>query len=104
MNKNKKWCLLFMGETLFFLTVIILLTVIVDPFFHYHKPLASIQYQITNERYQNDGIIKHFDYDAIITGTSMTENFKTSEFTLNNSSNSEVLKFSVCDVPVIIAS
>ena len=34
---------------------------------------------LDNERYQNDGIIRHFEYDAIITGTSMTENFKTSE-------------------------
>lgn len=34
---------------------------------------------LNNQRYQNDGIIKHFDYDAVITGTSMTENFKSSE-------------------------
>lgn len=31
------------------------------------------------ERYFNDGIVKHFDYDALITGTSMTENFRASE-------------------------
>ena len=28
----------------------------------------------------NDGIARHFEYDAIITGNSLTENFKTSEF------------------------
>ena len=55
------------------------LTAVVDPYFHYHKPLKALQYRIYNERYQNDGIGKHFDYDAIITGTSMTQNFKTSE-------------------------
>lgn len=28
----------------------------------------------------NDGITRNFDYDAVITGTSMAENFKASEF------------------------
>ena len=56
------------------------MTIVIDPYFHYHKPLSGLQYPINNQRYQNDGIIKHFDYDAIITGSSMTENFKTSEF------------------------
>ena len=52
----------------------------VDPFFHYHKPLTEgYYYNLNNERSQNDGISKHFDYDALITGTSMTECFKTSE-------------------------
>ncbi len=52
----------------------------VDPFFHYHQPnTESYYYMLNNERSQNDGISKHFDYDALITGTSMTENFKTSE-------------------------
>ncbi len=53
---------------------------IIDPYFHYHAPLPFLQYPIDNQRYQNDGISKHFDYNAIITGTSMTENFKASEF------------------------
>ncbi len=52
----------------------------IDPFFHYHKPnLDSYFYELNNERSQNDGIIKHFDYDAMITGTSMTENFRKTE-------------------------
>lgn len=29
-----------------------------------------------NERYQNPGLIRHYPYDAIILGTSMTENFR----------------------------
>ena len=52
----------------------------IDPYFHFHKPKTDkYYYQIDNQRYQNDGISRNFDYDAIITGTSMTENFKTSE-------------------------
>ncbi|MCQ2381171.1 MAG: hypothetical protein MJ032_02360 [Acidaminococcaceae bacterium] len=53
--------------------------VIVDPYFHYHKPIPFLYYELGNQRYVNDGIIKNFDYDALITGTSMTENFKATE-------------------------
>ncbi len=53
----------------------------IDPYFHYHQPDTDAYfYTLNNARSQNDGICKHFDYDALITGTSMTENFKTSEF------------------------
>lgn len=52
----------------------------IDPFMHYRKPdLDRYFYRLDNQRSQNDGIIKHFDYDAMITGTSMTENFRTTE-------------------------
>lgn len=54
-------------------------TIYIDPFFHYHKPLREYQYPINNERYQNDGITRNFEYESIITGTSMTQNFKKSE-------------------------
>lgn len=52
----------------------------IDPFFHYHKPdLEGYFYPLNNQRSQNDGISKYFDYDALISGTSMTENFRTTE-------------------------
>lgn len=80
MNKYKIYSLSTIVLTLVFLFGIASVIYIVDPFFHYHKPNSSFSYTIDNERYQNDGILRNFDYDAIITGTSMTENFKTSEF------------------------
>lgn len=52
----------------------------VDPFFHYHKPnVEKYYYTIDNQRSQNDGISKTFDYNMLITGTSMIENFRTTE-------------------------
>lgn len=52
----------------------------IDPFFHYHKPYTNRYfYTLDNNRSMNDGIIKHFEYDALIIGTSMTDQFKTSE-------------------------
>ena len=75
----KKWII----TTLFLIIVVLVIfasiTIYIDPFFHYHKPLKKYDYLLNNERYQNDGIIKNFKYESIITGTSMTENFKKSE-------------------------
>lgn len=82
------------------LSVIILLffaslIIYVDPYFHYHKPFDNIRYILDSERYQNDGIVKNFNYDALITGTSMTENFKPSEFNdLFNTNNCIKVPFS----------
>ncbi len=76
----KKWFRLFLTVQLGVLFLIVLLVVVIDPYFHYHKPLQGISYRLYEERYVNDGISRNFDYNAIITGTSMTQNFKTSEF------------------------
>lgn len=80
MKNSKRWCILTLGLTFTILLVCGAITAVIDPFFHYHGPLDGLQYPINNQRYQNDGIARHFSYDALITGTSMTENFKTSEF------------------------
>ena len=52
----------------------------IDPAMHYHYPyIERYHYELSDQRWQNNGITKHFDYDAVITGSSMTEQFKTSE-------------------------
>ena len=52
----------------------------IDPFFHYHKPdTEKYFYELNNQRSQNDGVMKRFDYDALITGSSMSAYFRTSE-------------------------
>lgn len=69
----------------------------VDPFFHYHKPDTDTYFyplEGESERNLNDGILKHFDYDAVITGTSMVENFKTSEMDSLFGTNSVKVPFS----------
>ncbi len=90
----KKWISIFIIELLGIVILSISFCIIVDPFFHYHKPLPQLFYVLNNERYQNDGILKHFSYDAIITGTSMAENFKTSEFNKLFNANSIKVPFS----------
>ncbi len=78
-QEAKKWVRKCIGGLLAVMGGILLAVVIADPFFHYHKPLPFMSYRLYEERYMNDGIARHFDYDAIITGTSMAQNFKTSE-------------------------
>lgn len=77
---------------LVFILMIMVTVIIIDPFFHYRKPLKKINYFITGnqQRYINDGIVKNFEYDSIITGTSMTENFRSSQF--DNLFNSKSIK------------
>lgn len=77
---SKKWCVCALSLWLVLLLCSASITGIIDPFFHYHAPLAELEYPLNNQRYQNDGITRNFSYDALITGTSMAENFKTSEF------------------------
>ncbi len=77
---GKKWVKTFLILSL--ITVVLVGTAVfaVDPFFHYRKPNDKLYYWLNDQRCQNDGITRHFEYDSIITGTSMAENFKSSEF------------------------
>lgn len=80
-NRSTMYIIEFFVFVLCVLGVIGACVIRVDPFLHYHKPLTDAYfYSLDNQRSQNNGILKQFEYNALITGTSMTENFKTSEF------------------------
>lgn len=57
-----------------------LLVYLIDPFFHYHMPWFGMEPVVDNEIYQNAGLADHADYDAIIVGSSMSENFDAAWF------------------------
>lgn len=78
--KEKQWFFKTIAYLAICLAAFALVTIVVDPYFHFHAPIKGIPYRLYEERYINDGIARHFEYNAIITGTSMTQNFKTSEF------------------------
>lgn len=78
-KSTKKWFFIWLVLQVAFILLIVGINVVVDPYFHYHKPLNGISYRLYDERYINNGIAKHFDYNAFVTGTSMNQNFKTSE-------------------------
>ena len=77
--KAKVWFGSALGGTLLILAVFAGYIITIDPFFHYHEPVEGLAYTLDNSRYQNDGIVKNFGYDTLITGTSMISNFKTTE-------------------------
>lgn len=76
----KKHILIFLFLPAALLFGCILLVILIDPFFQYHKPLEGIRYTIDNQLSQNPGIAKNFDYDSVILGSSMTVNFNTDLF------------------------
>lgn len=82
---SKKWFLIVLFNVLTVFLICGACIYILDPYFHYRKPNNGlVYYKVPNdpdaERYMNSGIIRNYEYDAVIVGTSMTENFKTSEF------------------------
>lgn len=62
------------------LFIVILLVIIMDPLFHYHKPLNDKGIYLYNEMYQAPGMARNFSFDTAMLGSSMTENFMVSWF------------------------
>ena len=52
----------------------------VDPYQYYRKWTGPTPIFSTKGRYQNPGLIKHYDYDTIIVGTSRSQNFTPDMF------------------------
>ena len=78
--RSDKWLTGWVSTVFVLMVFIIGFVYYVDPLFHYHAPHTDrYHYELDNQRYVNDGITRNFKYNALITGTSMTENFKTSE-------------------------
>lgn len=76
---GKKWCISFLLTYGIVIFAIAAFVAIVDPYFHYHKPIEGFSYLEDKGDYINDGISKNFTYNAMITGTSMTMGFDVKE-------------------------
>lgn len=76
----KKYFAVFIGSFILIMLILISWVIYCDPFFVYHAPKSDLCYTLDSERIQNQGIAEFFEYDSIITGTSLTENFRTSQF------------------------
>ncbi len=76
---GKKFVRISLILTTFILILVAAVNIAVDPLFQYHKPWFGLEPVITNERYQNAGVIKHFDFDNAVLGTSLSENYIISE-------------------------
>lgn len=75
--KSRRWVIGVIGAYVGILFFIAAIIAAVDPYFHFHAPAEGISYVIEEGQYVNDGITRHFDYDALITGDSATLYFST---------------------------
>lgn len=77
---RKQWACLSLAMILGALSLIVGAVVFIDPFEVYHKATRFIPPIISGtQSYSNAGIAKSYDYDSIIIGSSMTENFTPSQ-------------------------
>ena len=76
----KKFCISFLCVSLSLLLICAGTVYIIDPFNHYRasRDMTEIIYQ--HPVYQNIGIAKYTEFDTLITGSSMTENFRANWF------------------------
>lgn len=67
-----------------------LVTYLFDPFYQYHQPFFNLKAVLNDKENQVVGTIRSFDYDSVLLGSSVAENFD-SKF-LDNQLNCETLK------------
>ncbi len=74
----KRWTIAVILAFYMALLMVGLFNYAVDPFIHYGNGIGKYEYPLKDERYINDGIQRNFDYELMITGTSMSWNFAPS--------------------------
>lgn len=67
-----------------------LITYLFDPFYQYHQPFFNLEATLHDRDNQVVGTIRTFDYDSVLLGSSVAENFDSSF--LNEQYNCQTLK------------
>lgn len=73
--QNKKFLKKLIISIILFLSLPAIIVLVFDPFFHYHKPIRPLKEVLTQAEYQVIGTLKNFEYDSLIAGSSMAENY-----------------------------
>ncbi len=76
MNSQKRMLYLLLGVVLF-LGGVALIVYLVDPFFHYHAPWFGLKAVEDEKEYQVPGILKNFEYDSVLAGSSVVMSINT---------------------------
>lgn len=77
---KNKFILSFIIALLSALLLVVLTVVIFDPFYVYHKPLPGLKAVLSDKEYQCIGTLRNFDYNAVIAGSSVCENYNNGWF------------------------
>lgn len=80
MDKDMTFIKLFFIRTVILLGAVIAVVVVLDPFYQYHRPLPGLKAVLTDKEYQCIGTLRTFDYDALIVGSSVCENYNNHWF------------------------
>ena len=91
MNNYRRWTIRTLLLSAILIGSILLTNYIVDPLQFFRKAQYSPVLS-SKERLQNPGLARNYDYDTIVLGTSVTENFSTPE--INKKLNCNTLKLS----------
>ena len=90
MHKNKKETITqdqnisflrrFAVRSVALLAAVIGVVILFDPFYRYHAPLPGLKAVLSDKEYQCVGTLRNFDYDALIVGSSVCENYNNHWF------------------------
>ena len=80
MDMNTQFVKAFFIRTLLLLAGVIAVVVVFDPFYQYHRPLPGLKAVLTDKEYQCIGTLRTFDYDALVVGSSVCENYNNHWF------------------------
>ncbi len=80
MEADRKFIRSFFIRSILLLAAVIAVVVVFDPFYHYHRPLPGLKAVLTDKEYQCIGTLRTFDYDALIVGSSVCENYNNHWF------------------------
>ena len=88
---NKKKALKWLGIALMSVMLLpALITYLFDPFYQYHKPFFHLDASLHDRDNQVVGTIRTFDYDSVLLGSSVAENFDSTF--IDNQYNCNTLK------------
>ncbi len=79
-KQSRKYIIVFVITAFLGLMITAGLTFVIDPYFQYHMPWFGKEAYANNERYSNPGLAKNAEYDSVIVGSSMSENFNCNWF------------------------
>ncbi|MDO4571934.1 MAG: hypothetical protein Q4C13_01090 [Clostridia bacterium] len=76
----KTFVRIFIAASLALLLLAAAVVYVFDPLYQYHLPWFGLGMPIYNEQYQNAGLARQLDYDALILGSSMVKSQRASWF------------------------
>ncbi len=78
-NRSLRFCVVFFSTVCSIFAIIVIYVFILDPWQLFHQTWFRESIFIKNGRFQNAGIINNYEFDSVIIGYSMAENFSAQE-------------------------